>query len=483
VQPAIIVRPAPITFPPPPTPPPAKSGDPADPLSPAAAHRFRQQLGLLRGDLDHRPAALSGHQAGFWHAGIAAKWFALEALAKERPEVATGWVVVDHDTNPFDTLRVPVRTPDGTLEATTYRAQPGDAALREGIPGRAQPPFSPTLPSHDLLSRAASPSVRAGLLAVHRALADAQPLATSAADQLAHAAAALLAADAPAPPLIPAAKIAATDLFRALVQRMASDPLSCARAYNAAALAARAPGIAPLAIAGDKVELPLWHVPQPSISGPRKRVYAHDLPTLDPSTLAPRALFLTLLLRLAACDLFIAGLGGSDESGYDRATQPWATAWLGHATRLAPVTVVSATVLADLADTPPVTREDTARAAWALHAARHNPTRLGADAFAAEHARLVSALNARPRLRTPQARAERRRLFLSLHALLETARQAPPAHAHLSAAQRRLADLHAAAARDRLAADRTWPFPFLPAASLAGLRRTVAAAVTGPQTR
>jgi hypothetical protein len=58
------------------------------------ALRARQELGLPT----DRPVVMSGHQTTFWHPGILAKWYAMNAAA-QRVHGATAWVAVDHDTD------------------------------------------------------------------------------------------------------------------------------------------------------------------------------------------------------------------------------------------------------------------------------------------------------------------------------------------------------------------------------------------------
>ena len=84
-----------------------------------AAASFRDELGLPAG----RPLAMTGHQAIVWHAGILAKYLALDA-ACVRSGADGAWLVVDQDEAEFDQLRVPVRDAGGSLGAVVWRLAP-----------------------------------------------------------------------------------------------------------------------------------------------------------------------------------------------------------------------------------------------------------------------------------------------------------------------------------------------------------------------
>ena len=96
---------------------------------------FRRELGL---PVD-RPVVMSGHQAGFWHSGIAAKYFALDA-ARRAFGAAGAWIVVDQDTNSADEVRYPSNAvavvgekgETGRLSASVWRIRGGDAGRAKG---------------------------------------------------------------------------------------------------------------------------------------------------------------------------------------------------------------------------------------------------------------------------------------------------------------------------------------------------------------
>src|SRR5690606_24011692 len=195
-----------------------------------------------------------------------------------------------------------------------------------------------------------------------------------------------------APRLVFASAVGRTDLFGDIVRRMVDDPAACARAYNEAVGARPEAQLRPLELNEQRgrIELPLW---RGAPGSPRQAVYASELADGQwggggaagggaEGELAPRALLLTGLMRLAGCELFIHGPGGGV---YDQVTEAWLGSWLGRED-LAPSVVASATWLLPLTDEPPPAPGELARAQWERHAARHNPALVG-DLAAAERKR------------------------------------------------------------------------------------------------
>jgi hypothetical protein len=267
-----------------------------------------------------------------------------------------------------------------------------------------------------------------------------------------------------------AADLHRTDLFPELVATMARDPERCIRAYNAAVARHPAAGMRPLAAdpIQDRWELPLWRLPK---GEPRRHVYAEDLSSIPIDELAPKALFMTGLMRLAGCDLMIHGMGGAgpDEGGhegYDRITDEWLRDWLGEQS-IAPIVLVTATLRLPLLSSEPPTADQVARATWLAHHARHNPDVLR-DTYAADaKAKLVARI-------TQDDRPHRHDDFRRMHDLLDRYRtdHAPD----LADLDRRAQDARARLADAAIAMDRTWPFPLQPAAALRELQSRIAAA-------
>lgn len=425
--------------------------------------RFHEQLGLPT----DRPLVLTGHQAEFWHPGILAKYLAADAAAAALGAHAA-WLVVDQDLSEADSARYPARRNDDRLVAARLDLA-SEAPLAPDLPAAARPPLDvPELRFPDGAPPAAA-YVRDGLERIAAALRD-HAHAPNLGRQVAGALADLLEPLAGRAPTIFATDLHRTDLFAELVDRMDREPERCIAAYNAAARAHPGAGIRPLHADDVNVryELPLWRI-EPG--KPRRRVYAEDLPSIPREQLAPRALFMTGLLRLAGCDLFIHGTGGggADETkgGYDAVTDDWLRAWLGRAD-LAPVTVVTATRLLPLDAEPIPTDDEIRRADWTAHHARHDPAILGDPAAAAEKRRLVE------RIRHLKYHGDPAPTYAAMHALLQRARAE---HAPRLAELQRHADRLRARRHDAaVLADRTWPFPLYPRESLLTLRNEVRAA-------
>lgn len=435
---------------------------------PARASRFRTQLGLP----PDGPLLLSGHQPGFWHMGIAAKYLACEVAAR-----ATGaspaWLVVDQADPDFLTVTYP-----GLRDGRLVRA-----AWSLALPEPDEPPYAPgsavpaahvprvRVPSPPADPPPALPSVAGGMRSIAEAM-HAHAQAPSAVRQVHGACEDLLAPLVGRVPACYASDLARTDLFQELLDRMRSDPRRCAETYNRAAAAHAGARLAPLRLPPDgrdtPVELPLWHLPPP-LPHPRerRRVTTETLPTIPPHELAPRALLMTGLLRMGACQLFIHGTGGAgtgeEEGGYDRATDDWFESWLGE--RLAPFTLVTATVrLPFTGDTPSLER--IRRSVWLAHHARHDPGALADEAGArVKHALLRQIEGAR------RTGADPAPIFARLHAELAAVRARHPDR--LGALDAEAAELRARRAEARIAADRAWPFPLHAPETLRALHAAV----------
>lgn len=404
------------------------------------ARAFRRGLGLPE-DL---PIVMSGHQAGFWHAGILAKRFALQACA-DAAGAHPAWLVVDHDTNDAGAVRYPAKDAEGRLVDRTLRIAPKGAAPT----GRLDAADAPEIPTDS-----AEPFVLDGLRAIAGALTTAESPAESLAAQV-HAAAESLA-DAGAVSTVFSTNLAQTTLFGELLEYIASDPERCRETFNEAV---KGTSVRPL-MPGD---LPLW-----DLSGPvRRRVRDDDLTTIDRQSLAPAAILQTMLLRAAGCDLFIHGTGGGgteDDEGYENATSRWHASWSPPLGDLAPITVATATLTLPLAGGAGVPDdEEVAELVWRSHHLRHEPQ---AEADKDRKRAILQKIEHAPR--NSAARAEQ---FATLHNLLDE-------HRRSSAEAIAQADKAAERARARrrdaeLINDRTWPFPLHPAASLGALRKEI----------
>lgn len=416
---------------------------------PPAALSFRREVGLP----DDRPVLFSGHQAELWHAGILAKLFALDALAGSL-HAFPAWVVVDQDSNEPGLIRYPTSR-DGSLALATWRLS-RELATTTDVPTSMRPPLD-----HAALRAgwegnpaatgpiACQLTVIAGALKAH---ADERSLAA----QFTLAAADLLSGIAPFPHTISAAALSRTSLFATLLDRIASDPAACIAAYNDAALKFPSSGIR--ALSATRAELPLWRL-RPGM--PRQRVTAASLQSIPRDQLAPRALLMTGILRYAAADLFIHGLGGE---AYDPVTELWLHNWLGWS--LAPAVVASATLTLPLSSAPPADPADALRARWRAHHARHHPAELGDHWAHQRKAELLQQIASAADDRRAAALA-----FEQLQLLLASYRKEHAAQ--LADLDRHAKELHDRAQQDRIALDRTWPFPLHARDSLLALAQAV----------
>lgn len=417
----------------------------------AMQRQFRQELGLPTAGT----IVMSGHQAEVWHPGIVAKWFAMKSLAAAHNAHAA-WVVVDQDDNDPTRIKYPTNNLERRTLGMERPAKPTGA--RPAEPHIATVPEDCAAPARDGLARL--------LNAVNT---HAKP--PTLAEQYTRAACDLLGRHADGVTLVNASRLQHTTLFRKFVRAMRADG-TAVRLYNRAVLdTGRAGGVRTLhSDAARGEELPLWRLHP---SGARLPIYAKD--ALGPGeSLAPRALVLTALFRIAGCELFIHGLGGGV---YDRVTDRWlellrqdpTTRALVGDTRPAPTCVVTATRYLPLASNSLATPEEIAHASWRAHRAQFDPLILGDHAAAARKAAALLAVSA------ATSRSDKLAAYRSLHTMLDEYRAAHNDELqHLDTlAESARTSRHAAA----VVYDRTWPFPYYGDDALAALSHDVAAAL------
>jgi len=251
-----------------------------------------------------------------------------------------------------------------------------------------------------------------------------------------------------------------TTLARAMLQLMADAPQKCARMYNDVVRALPEAGITPLLVREDYVEVPLWRIRN---DGSRMRAYDNDIHAWlegDDITLMPRALFMTALIRLIMCDLFVHGTGGAN---YDRAMEQWVHDWLG--VQVNPIAVATATLRLPLTDDGDALLDaDSARHRY--RRVWHDPVVDDARGPSAMKQTLLNAVNHEPR-----GSVARRRAFFEMHSQLEWQRE----HNKQRIDQHReQLDQAVRASRDaEIAGRRDWPFPLYPAAMIDELARAV----------
>lgn len=421
----------------------------------AEAARFREQLGLGT----DRPIVMSGHQAGVWHPGIVAKWFACVAAGRALGAQPV-WLVVDQDENDPAEIAYPVRTGAGLLERRVWRL--GEPI--EGVCNAMRAPIAPVAVPTPGDGSFAAAAVGVGLGRVFEAVGNRAQEETLA-RQFAFAAADLLAGLCDVPTLVFATAIGKTDAFSRTLASMRTEAAACVRAYNAATETHRDAGVRPMRIdeAGGSIELPAWDLTRST----RRPVFAGDSGLHGEP--APRALLMTSLVRSFGCELFIHGSGGGTEnSGYDRVTDDWWSAWRGRPPR-APTVMATATRTLDLGDGAIPTPAQIERARSHAHRARHDPAIVGdEEAAMAKRALLAKVAAIKQRGEDPGP------VFREMQELLRAYRQRR--EEDLSRLEVEAERLRARADEAVIAHDRTWAFALYPDAALKSLRDEVFAA-------
>ena len=373
-------------------------------------------LGALRARLRRRldlagPVVLTGHQAGFGHAGVFAKTIAADALAAGAGGV-TVFLTVDSDVPKSRQLAVPqvendqlkrvlVDVPgcDARLPSE-WQAEVGVdqwagffARVRSLRAGRPHYPCSgsgdsllPAFADGWLAAARLKPGFCDGMVGAHAAVEKALGLART--------------RD------VRASQLCTTPEFRAFVAHLALRAPAFTAHYNQAQHAYRqrygvrnvhrpAPA---LRVSADRVELPFWVARR---GQPRRRLYVADrgdvmqffadnelidrLPKVrltcvechediwpieaDGWHIRLRALTLSAFARLLLADLFIHGIGGAK---YDRMTEDFVQRFFG--VELAPMCCVSATMHLPLPQHG-VSQEDVRDARRASRDIRYNPQR------------------------------------------------------------------------------------------------------------
>jgi len=410
----------------------------------------RRELGL---SID-KPIIATGHQTLLWHPGILAKYLAVHAFAQMHG-CATANLIVDQHADGFGSYDVPVRRTDGSL--STRRIELTEP--EPGVPMGLHDAFAP----HPLRGEwnAALPSVKRGAKMIYDAV-DAHKDAPNAALQMARALNDLMRPWVEPMPAVTATALLQSSVGRALIEQMVRDPHNAAEQYNRAVAAVPEAGIGPLLVRDDYVELPLWRIRD----GVRLHAYDNDaeawLSGDAEFELMPRALFMTALIRLVMCDLFVHGTGGAR---YDRAMEVWLDGWLG--VTVAPTAVATADVRLPLQQGVVVPDVEAARRRY--RALWHDPTSNSASISDAKQQWLAKIDDA------PRRSLKRRKLFHDMHEALERLREQHAAALHEARRERESAEAHAL---DReIAQRRDWAFPLYPEDVLDELAEAVANAL------
>jgi len=433
--------------------------------------RTRSELGLPT----DRPIIATGHQTLLWHPGILVKYMLADIVA-EAVCAGVANLIVDQHVGGFGEYEVPVRRSDGTLAVRRVELTSEPAEVPMGL----HPAFAPPPPLRHL--RPALPSVEQGIRRIHDAIA-AHRDAPNAAQQMAGALNRLMGRWVRPTTAVTAGDLIESTLSRAMLKRMAREPQRCAAAYNVAlaSMPEAAAGIRPLLIRDDYVELPVWRL-RPD--GRRMHGYDNDVQMWldDPASaprLMPRALYMTALVRLGMCDLFVHGTGGGR---YDRVMERWIGEWLGAEAQ--PIAVATATLRLPLREADEESL-DAARETLAARRVWHDPEPPEPpEAPDGDRQPGPSECGARPGPvkrelldavdQAPRRSARRRAAFYAMHRELGVLRGVHGGR--VEQAQRRAAEARRQAADAAIANRRDWAFPLYPDAMLDGLADAVARA-------
>jgi hypothetical protein len=404
----------------------------------------------------------TGHQAALWHPGILAKDIAMR-VAADRCGGEAMHLVVDSDAHDVLRIDVPV-VRDGQLSVETVEL----GKTQPTVPTGMQPPAD--------LARAAAAlcdtrdqlgdELAVDLDRLIDAMRD-DPGGGSLARQIAQITMRLMrpyVGDEVR--IVYAGELMRRDDVATIAHAMLADARSCVDAYNRAVAQWPGVGMTPLAVERERVELPMWRL---QWGRPRLRVFA-DLADSTPlfadelgniiddvTSLAPRALLLTAIMRSRLCDLFIHGTGGY---AYDRITEAWWQQWRGET--LAPMALVTADVHLDF-DAPVADRDAVTAAQWWMHHLPHNVDRAAdLDNDLAREKRDILA-----RMDDDRDRARRAGAFQRLHAINARLQRDHPAL--IDDARKRLRDAALGLGNRRIAGRRDWSFAIYPPDKLLAL--------------
>lgn len=470
----------------------------------ALARQYAEKWGLAvdREWSEPAPVIVTGHQPPPFHPGVWIKNFLAGSLASAVSGVGLN-LIVDNDEARGQALRFPVRAGDVHAAEVALAPPAGGLALEE------QPAAEVDAGAFAEIARCAPPPLAEAFRRFAAQLAAAVPGAAGLGEALS-AARRRLEEELDLRNLeLPVSRMADSEAFRFFVAWMLAEHEAVFAAYNGALAEYRrvyrerstAQPVPDLARDGRRVELPLWIWRagekrrrlwvEPGQGGAialfadRERIgvledgavrarrgsggassYVAQLAALRQAgwKVRPRALSMTLFVRLALGDVFIHGLGGAL---YDKITDALFERLWG--VRPPELILASCTVRLPL-EAYPATPRDLERAIRGVRDWQFNPDRLlpqaarvrpEFQAFAAEKRRLIENRAA--------TRPERHQAFLRIHdvnAALAALDPAGPAAAR--------ADLERIGRQLRYNAvlrDREYPFCFYPAEDLAAFYR------------
>ncbi|MFG0300084.1 MAG: hypothetical protein ACF8K1_10845 [Phycisphaerales bacterium JB047] len=403
----------------------------------------REELGIP----NDRPVLFSGHQPVIFHNGILAKLIAQHEAAK-RTGAHRVWIIADQDHAELDRLRVPTGHA-GSLSSRTVQLLASDS-IPAGVPSASLP----ALPTEAVDDARLEPMVEYLLGYTHE---------SNLGRQFASATNGLVCdrLGIEPPQIIYASELFASDSLWSISERMLDDPRACVERYNQAVHGHPQARVRPLLIEDGRVELPMWGLREGQA---RVAIDTRNVDQFSREELAPRGLFMSLLVRAHLGELFIHGTGGWL---YDKITHDWAKSWLG--TELSPMALTTATQHLDLG-WDPEEAVGVHEASWRLHHARHTPGMLGDESAQRQKDKLVEMIEqAKARGTNPDAP------YQQLQSLLE--RYRAEHREQLETLRAKVDQARAMQKQIELANDRTWPFVLFSEQELGDLRRAVVGAM------
>jgi len=241
----------------------------------------RELIGLPK----DQPIVMVGHQPTLFHPGILSKFIAARRVADEIGGIVV-FLVVDHHIGPADELQRPIEGEHLSIDTIKLTNLDSTIAMKDQEPVVVHADIEPFS------------------TALH------QPKSENAAMQFAFALQEMMLPYVSLDQVLPASSLMQTEFVNSVVDEMMINTTPCLDAYNASAEMFPSVGIQTL----KSSELPVWQ-------GPR-----NDRTIQGNADLRPRAILLTLIARLVACDLFVHGTGGMH---YDQCMESWCKQWLG----------------------------------------------------------------------------------------------------------------------------------------------------------
>lgn len=467
-------------------------------LTSCTAKLLNRPLSQWRRPLESTLTIMAGHQSSFFHPGVWAKNVVAADLAHAIGGVAR-FVVVDSDVSHGVSLAWPEVT-NGYCHTAQAMALPDRQSLSfEQLGGVDASDLHELLEKPRLTGDTAWSAFSDALCAPPM---ERRPFVTRWIDALKTIDTTLgvQALDYVRASQLFSAGRAADSASAAFVAHLLLNAPEFAAAYNAALADYRRARdirgsdhpIPDLMISPERAECPFWILPPEQ---PRKRLFVaidssdrctfwsgdhrqcevsrrdlHDNPAgaLEGVTLRPRALALTLYLRLVACDLFIHGVGGAK---YDQITDDIARRFF----RIEPpgYACVSATLRLPL-PVFDIQLQDHQRIVRRLRDLRFNPQRVGAahhsaEALSRRDAAIAEAL--RLRRQDPRNRSARRAAYDQIHQANSSTLE--DADALAGAIRHSLDELIAKLASNRIARSREWCFAMYPTERLRALRESL----------